>query len=272
MTDLRAARTAEWDASSYHRVSNPHVVWGGKVLDRLSLRGDETVLDAGCGTGRLTADLLERLPDGRVIALDASANMLAVAERELGPRFGDRVRYVHADLQALDPATLGEPVDAVFSTATFHWVPDHDRLVAGLFSVLEPGGWLVAQCGGGPNLARLRARAEALLHTEPFSAHIGGWTGPWTFATDVETAARLEAAGFVDVRTDLEEQPTRMADAATYREFLGTVVFGEHLGRLPDDDLRATFLDTLTAQAEADDPPFELDYWRLNLRGRRPVR
>ena len=272
MADVRAARTVEWDASSYHRVSNPHIVWGGKVLDRLPLRGDETVLDAGCGTGRLTADLIERLPHGRVIALDASANMLAVAERELGPRFGDRVRYVHADLQALDPATLGGPVDAVFSTATFHWVPDHDRLVAGLFSVLQPGGWLVAQCGGGPNLARLRTRADALLRSHPYAAYIGDWAGPWTFATDVETAARLGAAGFVDVRTDLEEQPTPMADEAAFREFLATVIFGEHLGRLPDDDVRATFLNTLTTAARADDPPFELDYWRLNLQGRRPAR
>ena len=272
MANVRAARTAEWDASSYHRVSNPHVVWGGKVLDRLPLRGDETVLDAGCGTGRLTADLLDRLPHGRVIALDASANMLAVAERGLGPRFGDRVRYVHADLQALDSATVGESVDAVFSTATFHWVPDHDRLVAGLFSVLKPGGWLAAQCGGGPNLARLRARADAVLRSDPYAAHIGDWAGPWTFATDAETAARLEAAGFVDVRTDLEEQPTPMAGEAAYREFLSTVIFGEHLGRLPTDALRVAFLDTLTAAAKADDPPFELDYWRLNLQGRRPVR
>ena len=271
MSERTAARTTEWDASSYHRVSNPHVVWGGKVLDRLPLRGDEIVLDAGCGTGRLTADLLERLPNGRVIALDTSANMLEVAERELGPRFGDRVRFLRADLQSLDPATVGEKVDAIFSTATFHWVPDHDRLFAGLLSVLEPGGWIVAQSGGGPNLALLRERADALLGAPPYVAHIGDWPGPWTFATDVETAARMESAGFVDVRTDLEEQPTSMPDESAYREFLATVIFGEHLSRLPTDDVRDTFLDSLTAQARADEPPFQLDYWRLNLQGRRPA-
>lgn len=270
MTGRPAVRTTEWDASSYHRVSNPHVVWGGKVLDRLPLRGDETVLDAGCGTGRLTADLLDRLPHGRVVALDVSANMLEVAERELAPRFGDRVRYVRADLQAIGPATVGEPVDVIFSTATFHWVPDHDRLFAGLRSVLEPGGWIVAQCGGGPNLARLRERAERLLRAEPYATHIGDWPGPWTFATNIETATRMEALGFVDVRTGLEEQPTPMPDEAAYREFLATVIFGEHLSRLPSDELRTSFLDTLTAHARTDKPPFELDYWRLNLQGRRP--
>ena len=270
MSDKPASRTTEWDASSYHRVSNPHVIWGGKVLDRLPLRGGETVLDAGCGTGRLTADLLERLPAGRVIALDTSANTLEVAKRELGPRFGDRVRYVRADLQTIDPATVGEPVDAIFSTATFHWVPDHDRLFAGLQSVLKPGSWIVAQCGGGPNLARLRERADALLRAAPYAEHIGDWAGPWTFATDIETAARMETAGFVDVRTNLEEQPTPMADEATYREFLATVIFGEHLSRLPTDDLRDGFLASLTDQAREDEPAFELDYWRLNLHGRRP--
>jgi len=270
MIDPTAARTTEWDATSYHRVSNPHVVWGGKVLDRLPLRGDETVLDAGCGTGRLTADLLDRLPRGRVIALDRSANMLDVAERELTPRFGERVRFVQADLQAIDPATVGEPVDAIFSTATFHWVPDHDRLVRGLLSVLKPGGWLVAQCGGGPNLARLRDRADALLGSFPFAEHIGDWPGPWTFASADETAERMRAAGFEEVRTDLEKQPTAMADEPAYREFLSTVIFGEHLSRLPTPALRAAFLDTLTEQARADASPFELDYWRLNLQGRRP--
>ncbi len=270
MTDHPAARTTEWDAATYHRVSNPHVLWGGKVLDRLPLRGDETVLDAGCGTGRLTAELLDRLRSGRVIALDASANMLEIAERELAPRFGDRVRYVRADLQAIDCDILGEPVDAIFSTATFHWVPDHDRLFVGLLSVLKPGSWLVAQCGGGPNLARLRERSDALLRSAPYAEHIGNWLGPWTFATDVETASRMETAGFVDVRTDLEEQPTPMADEAAYREFLATVVFGEHLNRLPADELRTAFLETLTTRARDDDPPFELDYWRLNFQGRRP--
>lgn len=269
-TQPAAPRTTEWDATSYHRVSNPHVAWGGKVLDRLPLRGDETVLDAGCGTGRLTADLLERLPAGRVVALDASANMLDVAERELAPRFGDRVRFVRADLQAVTPELVGGPVDAVFSTATFHWVPNHDRLFRGLFSVLAPGGWLVAQCGGGPNLAALRARADALLAVPPFAEHIAGWPGPWTFATDAETAIRLASAGFVDVRTDLEEQRTPMGDEAAYREFLTTVILGDHLGRLPSEELRAALVDALAAGARADEPPFELDYWRLNLQGRRP--
>jgi trans-aconitate methyltransferase len=240
------------------------------VLDRLPLRGDETAIDAGCGTGRLTELLLERLPEGEVLAIDRSANMLAQAEAYLRPRLGDRVRFLQADLAAptLDGAADGT-ADAVFSTATFHWLPDHDRLFAALFRALRPGGHLVAQCGGGPNIARLRARLSPLMASEQFTPFFAGWPGPWNFAGAEETADRLRAAGFVDVVTDVIPAPTTLPDEARYREFLATVVLGSHLARLPDDARRERFLDPLVDAAAADDPPFTLDYWRLNLQGRK---
>ncbi len=258
----------EWDARTYHRVANPHVTWGQRVLARLPLRGDETVLYAGCGTGRLTAELLERLPRGRVVAVDRSANMLETARAHLSPRFGDRVAFVQADLQNL---RLENPVDHIFSTAAFHWVPDHPRLFGGLFQALVPGGWLVAQCGGGPNIARLRERAGALMAAPPFTPFFRDWPGPWTFADDTTTAERLRAAGFVAVETGLEVAPTVLPNATEYKDFLASVVFGAHLDRLPDPDLRERFVATLTDQAAGDDPPFALDYWRLNLQGQRPA-
>ena len=257
----------EWDATTYHRVAEPQVTWGRRVLARLPLRGDETVVDAGCGTGRLTAELLARLPHGRVIAVDQSANMLRVAAEHLVLRFGDRVAFLRADLQTL---TLPRPVDAIFSTATFHWIPDHPRLFRHLFAALVPGGRLVAQCGGGPNLARLVERVDALMASPPYAPSFAGWAGPWEFADDATTAERLRAAGFVEVETALEPAPTTLPDAATYRDFLTSTVLRAHLARLPDEAARGAFAATLTAQAAADDPPFALDYWRLNLAGRRP--
>ncbi len=256
----------EWDATTYHRVATPHLGWGQRVLARLPLRGDETVVDAGCGTGRLTAELLEKLPEGRVIAIDASTNMLRQAAAGLVPRFGDRVRFVRADLQTL---ALPEPVDAIFSTAAFHWVPDHPRLFRHLHAALVPGGRLVAQCGGGPNLAHLLERVAALMAAPASAPAFAGWAGPWEFADAATTAARLRAAGFVDVATDLEPAPTTFPDAATYGDFLSAVVLRSHLARLPDEAARAAFVGALTEQAARDDPPFGLDYWRLNLEGRR---
>jgi trans-aconitate methyltransferase len=266
MTD-KTSDIREWNAASYHRVANPHVNWGGPVLDRLPLHGDETVIDAGCGTGRLTELLLERLPNGRVIALDQSQNMLDEAERYLRPKFGDRVSFERVDLLNL---ALDQAADAIFSTATFHWLPDHDRLFANLFRALKPGGWLVAQCGGGPNIARIETRAMHILRQEPFARYIGDWNGPWNFADAETTAQRLAKAGFEAITTNVIAAPVTMPDASEYGEFLETVVFGTHLERLPDPALRQSFITRMVDLGEADHPPFELDYWRLNLQGRRP--
>jgi trans-aconitate methyltransferase len=255
----------EWNAEAYHRVSTPQQAFGAKVLSRLELRGDETVVDAGCGTGRLTAELLERLPRGRVIALDYSANMLEQARAYLDPRFPGQVTYLEADLGNLDRSLVAHPVDLVFSTATFHWVLDHDRLFAGLASLLKLGGRLVAQCGGGPNLATIRTRGHALALSEPYATYFTDFQFPVFYADAESTAARLVNSGFTGIRTWLEEAPTTLLNAATYREFLASVTFHTYVDRLPAGDLREQFLDTLVEYGAGDDPPFLLDYWRLNM-------
>ena len=144
-----SSKSREWNSSVYHRLSQPQVSWGKKVLARLRLRGDEIVLDAGCGTGRLTAELLEALPRGRVVAIDLSQNMLNSAREHLLGQSGNRVRLAAADLLHLPFAGV---FDGIVSTAAFHWVLDHDQLFSSLRRALRPGGWLEAQCGGGPNL------------------------------------------------------------------------------------------------------------------------
>ena len=156
----------DWDAGSYERMSAPLEAMGREVLDRLDLRGDERVLDAGCGTGRVTAALLERLPHGEVVAVDGSPAMVEAARE----RLGDRVELRVADLLELE---LDPPADAILSTATFHWIADHDRLFARLLHVLRPGGRLVAQCGGAGNIAALAAAAEHVGGREPFAAALG---------------------------------------------------------------------------------------------------
>lgn len=261
-------RDADWDARKYHRVSEPQFAWGQAVLARLPLRGDETAIDAGCGTGRLTAELLTRLPRGRVLALDSSARMLEIARENLSPSFGGRICYLRADLSTLE---LFDFADVIFSTATFHWVADHDRLFRNLYAALKPGGVLHAQCGGGPNLARLHHRAEALMRSERFAPYFESWVDPWSYADEKTTAQRLKAAGFADVATDLEEAPTLMGSGAEYREFVSTVVLRNHLARISEPAHRAEFLDAIEKEASRDQPAFALDYCRLNLRGSRPL-
>jgi len=274
MTDPATAKSREWDSTAYHRISGPQFSWGQKVLDRLSLSGEETVLDAGCGTGRLTAELLQQLPRGQVVGVDLSQNMLRSAHENLlsaepapGEENRGRVRFVAADLQDLPFAGC---FDGIFSTASFHWVLDHDRLFRSLFVSLKPGGWLHAQCGGGPNLSRLLGRVAVLVRAPKFRTYLGDYKDPWVFA-DAETAAQaLSSAGFVEVQTSVEPAPTHFDTAKEFSEFVAKVILQRHLERLPDVTLREEVLREVTSLAAEDDPPFTLDYWRLNLNGKRP--
>jgi trans-aconitate 2-methyltransferase len=245
----------KWDAGAYDRVSAPQLEWAKKVLERLPLRGDETVLDAGCGSGRVTQVLLERLPRGRVVAVDSSESMVEHAREALDP---ERTTVFRADLTELE---LDEPVDAAFSNAVFHWIPDHDALFARLNEALRPGGPLVAQCGGKGNVARFHAAAREVAAEEPYAAHLAGWTGPWNFAGAEKTAERLERAGFTDIGTWLEPYPVTPPDPPA---FLRTVCLGPHLERLPGE-LKDDFVAAVCERCGT-----KLDYVRLNIDARKP--
>ncbi len=258
---------SEWNADAYHRISVPQQAWGRRVLERLQWRGDETVLDAGCGTGHLTAMLWERVPRGRVVAIDRSANMTRVARRFLSSGCDGRVLVAHADLQALP---LAASVDVVFSTATFHWVLDHDRLFREIFGALRPGGRLVAQCGGGPNLARMYANTRIVMASAAFAPYFAGWREAWVFHSAEATAARLRSAGFTEVDTNVEAAPTPFDSAGAFTEFLSNVVLRPHLERLPGRAERDRFMTAIVEHAIADRPPLTLDYWRLNMAARKP--
>lgn len=243
----------DWDARTYDRVADPMTRWGTAVLDRLPLEGDETVLDAGCGSGRVTEQLAERLPRGQVIALDGSPSMVEAARQRLD-RFGDRVEYIVADLGRPLPIARGS-VDAVLSTATFHWVADHDALFRHLASVTRPGGRLVAQCGGVGNIASIQ-RALATIGD--------GWLGAVHFETVLATTRRLDAAGYVDIECWLTDEPTRFEPGEPFETYLRTVVLGAHLERLPAAEHDAF----VRAVAERIPEPL-IDYVRLNIVARR---
>ncbi len=245
----------DWDASAYERLSAPIEAMGRDVLSRLELDGGETVLDAGCGSGRVTAMLLERLPAGRVVAVDQAPSMVEHARQALPE---DRTTVFCADLLDLE---LDEPVDAVFSNAVFHWVPDHDALFARLHAALRPGGPLVAQCGGEGNVEHFHEAAKAVGAEEPYADHLAGWQGPWNFAGAEQTAERLERAGFTEIETWLEPYPITPEDPASY---LRTVCLGHHLEQLPED-LRAAYVEAVRERCGT-----ELDYVRLNIVCRRP--
>ena len=243
----------DWDAASYDRVSDPQYGWALEQLERLPLAGDEVVLDAGCGSGRVTVELARRVPRGRVYGVDVAPSMAAHARQALG----DRATILCQDLTALE---LPEPVDAVFSNATFHWIHDHDALFSALYRAAKPGARVVAQCGGRGNIDRFRHVADEVAAEPQFAAYFAGWRRPWNYAGAEETAERLRAAGFTEVQTWLEPK-----QVAPPRAFVRTVCLVRHLDPLPDE-LREAFVDRVLERARS---PLVLDYVRLNISARR---
>lgn len=256
MTASDAQRTRDWDADTYHRVSGPQVTFAGPVIERMALRGDETVLDAGCGSGRVTQMLVERLPRGRVIAVDAAPSMVDLARETLA---GRRASVLQAELTSLE---LSEQVDAVFSSAVFHWIADHDALFTSLHAALLPGGRLVAQCGGEGNVDRLGEVASEVAARDPYAQHFADWRTPWNFAAPRETEARLLRAGFSTAECWLEPLPVQPPEPLAY---LRSVCLGHHLEVLPDE-LRGPFAAAVLAGCE---DPVRLDYVRLNIEATR---
>ena len=241
-----------WSGAEYDRLSSPMEAMGREVLERLPLAGSETVIDAGCGSGRVTEALIARLPGGRVVGVDASASMIDAARE----RLGDRAELHVADLVTFD---LGLRADAILSTATFHWIADHEALFASLYAHLRDGGRLVAQCGGQGNIAGVHTAAREAMAAEPYAPHFAGWRGPWNFATPQDTERRLTAAGFAESRAWLQERPVTPDDPHAY---LTEINLGAHLGRLPED-LRSAFVDAVIERLGG--PPITIDYVRLNI-------
>jgi trans-aconitate 2-methyltransferase len=236
-----------WDARTYDESSGPQQAWASDVLARLEgIAPDATILDVGCGTGRVTEALLAFVPLGRVLAFDASGDMVELARQ----RLGGRAEVWCQDVLELD---LDEPADAIVSNAVLHWVTDHDRVWARLRGALRPGGRLEVQCGGDGNVAAVREVIEAVARE--VAPELVGWS-PWVFASPQETEQRLRHAGFTDIHCWLEERSTHPPDVDA---FVRTSILPAHLARLPGQR-RERF-----AAAVVEAVSLPLEYVRLNV-------
>lgn len=240
MTSVR-----EWDASSYDSLTLPHVAWGQRVLDRMGLAGDELVLDAGCGTGRDAAALLERWPGVRMVGIDGSQQMLDQARE----RLGDRATLVRADL--LQPLPVPEPVDAVMSVAAFHWIQDHTLLFTRLRAAMKAGATLSTDCGGRGNVAIVNDALARVTGEE----HDG-----WEFAGEEDTRAKLEQTGFEVRSVLLRPDPFRIEDPAVLEEYLATVMLGSKLDAMAEADRAGFVTEVRLAMTEP-----VVDYVRLEI-------
>jgi trans-aconitate 2-methyltransferase len=256
-----------WDAETYDRIGTPMRGWSKQVIDDLELRGDETVLDAGCGSGSVTLDLRERLPRGRIFAVDASPEMIASLTKTLAERGVTNVMPITASLTDF---TLPERVDAVFSNAVFHWIPDDDALFGCLFRATKPGGRMRAQCGGYGNNAHVLEAVAAVRERAEYAPHLAGFSDSKTYRTPERAQASLERAGWRDVRARLFEAPIPFEDPAAAALYVKTILLRDHVARLPEE-LRDAYPRAVVEETiRRWGAPYVADYVRLDMWAARP--
>ena len=251
-----------WDADVYTRIGKPMRRWAQQVIDDLALQGDETVLDAGCGSGAVTLDLLERLPEGQIYAVDASGEMIDALRRTLEER---HIESVHPIRASLTDFTLPEPVDVVFSNAVFHWIPDDDALFDCLYRAAKPGGRLRAQCGGHGNNAHVLEAVAAVREQPRFEPHLRGFTDSKKYRTPEEATRSLERAGWREVRAKLWAQPVPFDDLDEAALYVKSILLRDHVARLPPEDGDAYARAVVDETVRRWGSPYVADYVRLDL-------
>jgi trans-aconitate methyltransferase len=257
-----------WNAEVYDRIGTPMRGWAQKVIDDLGLRGDETVLDAGCGSGSVTFDLWERLPEGKIYAVDSSPDMI----EKLGATIKERdIQNIVPITASLTDFTLPEQVNVVFSNAVFHWIPDDDGLFGSLFRATKPGGCLRAQCGGARNIARLMAATHDVERRDLYNQHIPEPIDARKYRTPDDVREAMERNGWSEVHAALFESPVTFEDNDAASLYLRTIILQQQAAILPGNLSEQFLRDVITEVERRHGEPFVADYVRLDIWGRRPA-
>jgi trans-aconitate methyltransferase len=255
-----------WDAASYRANSSMQRALADDFLPRIGLRGDERVLDVGCGDGAVTALVAALLPHGAVVGVDRSPEMAALARRE-HPELDVRI----ADVAALP---FREAFDVVVSFTALHWVAEADQptALAAMRRALVPGGRLALQFPGAGNAAALFATAHALLAEPAYRDAFAGFAFPWFFPTAARYRQLVAAAGLVPERVELVPRDVLHAGAAGLAGWI-TATWMPYTARLPVDR-RAAFAEAVAeryavAHPHAADDRLHVAGVRLEVEARR---
>jgi trans-aconitate 2-methyltransferase len=257
-----------WNAELYDRLNKPHRVWAQAILDELALNGDETVLDAGCGSGSVTFMLLERIPNGKLYAVDGSPEMIEQITASVAERGLTNIEPIHADLTDF---TLPEPVDVIFSNAVFHWIHDDEGLFGSLLRAAKPGGRLRAQFGGGHIFSKFTPAVDAVRARAPFAEHLTSMDDAKNFRTPEDAVAAMERVGWTEARADTFEAPIEFPDQGEAETYLRTIILRDHIRHLPEQHHDAYIRAVIGEYIDRHGSPFTADYVRLNVWSTKPA-
>lgn len=254
-----------WDAATYDKVTANLEEWATTIIKSRKWSGRETVLDAGCGSGRITK-VLSMVTNGSIYAVDNDPNMVIKAKNNLHNI--ENVKVIQSDLIALDPAILPLRFNVVFSNAVLHWIHDHHKVFRNFHDLLnEKDGELLIQCGGFGNLQNVISVFNTVKDLSIFKRYFSDWKNPWNFAKPEVTYSILKELGYRDITTYLFDAPINFKDKESYLTYLKTVVLGPYLQYLPSEQLKNGFLKEIANHIENNCPQlvWKLDYVRLNI-------
>ena len=259
--------STHWNAEVYDRIGTPMRRWAQAVIDDLRLCGDETVLDAGCGSGSVTFDLLERLPRGRIYAVDSSPGMIDKITRAIQERGVTNVMPIRVSLTDFE---LPEQVDVVFSNAVLHWIPDDDALFSCLYRATKPGGRFRAQCGGGDNIVRLMEATLAVEQRQPFARYLDGGAEFRKYRTPEQAEEAMRRVGWTGVSAALFDSPVLFEDHDAASLYLRTIILQRHVAALPEEHQEPFLRSVIDEFVRRFGNPFTADYVRLDLWASKP--
>ena len=292
---MRYRNNSSWDARTYDQVSRlVQYRWGQQVLEWRKWRGDEIVMDAGCGSGLLTKRLAKRVPRGKVYAVDIDSNMIKQAKNNL--QFLNNVEIIQSSFTDI---RIPGKLDVIFSNSALHWIQDHRKAFQKFWEMLKPisdsnkitdisissnnnnnsgsNGQLLIQCGGYGNLQQIITMLERITHLDQFKEHFTDWKQAWYFAKPDDTYKLLQETGYVNTRVFSSSNHVILPNRRVYSKFVKTVViksYLDHLSRDNDDDdidkLKTLFLDVFLDKIEKcgnnnSSASWFLDFVRLNI-------
>ena len=258
----------DWDATTYDRISDAQESWGHEIIEYRKWKGNEIVLDAGCGSGRLTKILSIKVPQGKVIAVDSDLAMIRLAKENLA-KFSN-IEFIKMDISQLE---IAEKVDVVFSNAVLHWILNHKKVFECFWQILNPDGQLLIQCGGHRNLVKTLSIINKVSRSKEFYNYFCNnkgddiWRQTWYFAKKEDTERILQEIDFENIQVFLEDKEAKFHNKEEYFLFLKTIVLLPYLKYLPNDMLKDKFAKSVIQEIDtnAKELQWKLDFVRLNI-------
>ena len=262
----------DWDALTYDNISDVIESWGLDLIERLNWKGNEIVLDAGCGSGRLTKIISTKLPKGKVFAVDLDSSMIKLANERLGKI--SNVKFIQSNICDIE---LQDKIDVIFSNAVLHWISNHRKVFEHFWQILKPNGQLSIQCGGYGNLTKTLSVFNKVRKSLEFCNYFCNrkgesiWNEPWYFAKAEDTVKILKEIGFKNIEVSLENKVAKFHDKEDYFIFIKTIVLRPYLEYLSNDKLRNMFAKAVVHEIETNfkELQWKLDYVRLNIHAKK---